>query len=248
MGFEGMFLTPDHFPETQMTSTFQASTSQTRHLKIAGITLLVAAMGLQGCANSEMGSRERGGLAGAAIGAIGGAIISSSTGGKAGTGAVVGGLAGAVAGNLWSKHMQDKQRALEKATQGTGIEVAQTADNRLKLNVPSDFSFDTGSAVVKPTMKPVLDEIARNLDPAVRVEVIGHTDSRGTDEVNKPLSINRADAVRDYLTARGVASARISIDGRGESQPVASNDTAEGRAQNRRVEIFLADKGQVPAR
>jgi outer membrane protein OmpA-like peptidoglycan-associated protein len=82
----------------------------------------------------------------------------------------------------------------------------------------------------------------------VRVEVIGHTDSRGSDEVNKPLSINRADAVRDYLTARGVASSRISIDGRGESQPVASNDTAEGRAQNRRVEIFLADKGQTQTR
>ena len=216
--------------------------------KLLGISLLAATLVLQGCANSEMGARERGGLTGAAIGAIGGAIISSSTGGKAGTGAVVGGLAGAVAGNLWSKHMQDKQKALEKATQGTGIEVAQTADNRLKLNVPSDFSFDSGSAVVKPTMKPVLDEIARNLDPTVRVEVIGHTDSRGSEALNKPLSINRADAVRDYLTARGVASSRISIDGRGESQPVASNDTAEGRAQNRRVEIFLADKGQAQAR
>ena len=228
-----------------MTSQFLVSTPR---LKVAGMALLVVALGLQGCANSNMGDRERGGLTGAALGAIGGAIISSSTGGKAGTGAVMGGIAGAVAGNLWSKHMQDKQKALEKATQGTGIEVAQTADNRLKLNVPSDFSFDSGSAVVKPTMKPVLDEIARNLDANVRVEVIGHTDSKGTDETNKPLSINRADAVRDYLAARGVASSRISIDGRGESQPVASNDTNEGRAQNRRVEIFLADKGQAQAR
>jgi outer membrane protein OmpA-like peptidoglycan-associated protein len=201
------------------------------------------AMLLQGCASSNMTDEQRTTLKGAVIGAVSGAVISSATGGKAGTGAVVGGVVGAVAGNIWSRHMEEKRKALEKATQGTAVDVARTADNRIKLNIPTDFSFDTNSAVVKPTMKPVLDEVSKGLDATVYVDVIGHTDSRGTDAINKPLSINRADAVRNYLATRGVTNSRIAINGVGASQPVASNDSEAGRAQNRRVEIYLADKG-----
>lgn len=206
------------------------------------MALACAGAMLAGCANTSMTDSQRRTATGAAIGAVSGAVIGSATGGKAGTGAVVGGLVGAVAGNLWSRHLEEKQRALEQATQGTGIEVARTADNRIKLNIPSDFSFDTGRANIKPQMKPVLDEIARNLQQDVRVDVIGHTDSTGSDAVNKPLSIERADAVRDYLTLRGVASQRIGIDGVGATQPIASNATEQGRAMNRRVEIFLTQK------
>jgi outer membrane protein OmpA-like peptidoglycan-associated protein len=86
-----------------------------------------------------------------------------------------------------------------------------------------------------------LDEIGRNLDANVRVTVVGHTDSTGSDQINDPLSRERALAVRDYLGARGVSSSRISIAGRGSHEPVASNDTEQGRAANRRVEIFLSE-------
>ena len=205
---------------------------------------LVVALGaaFAGCADRPLTAREQGTATGAAIGAVSGAVIGKATGGRAGSGAVVGGLVGAVAGNLWSKHMEEKQRALEQATQGTSVEVVRTADNRIKLNIPSDFSFDTGRAAIKPVMKPVLDEVARNLQTDVRIEVVGHTDSTGSVAVNQPLSVERADAVRSYLAARGVPSQRVSIDGVGAAQPIASNETAAGRAMNRRVEIFLAEK------
>lgn len=209
----------------------------------AGVVALAAAtLFAAGC--SSMSERERGTAQGAGAGAVAGAVIGSMTGGNAGRSAAIGGVVGAVAGNLWSKRMEDKREALARASQGTGVEVARTDDNRLKLNVPSDVSFDTGRADIRPQMRPVLDEIGRNLDANVRVTVVGHTDSTGSDQINDPLSRERAIAVRDYLSARGVSSSRVSIAGRGSREPVASNDTEAGRAANRRVEIFLSEPGQ----
>jgi outer membrane protein OmpA-like peptidoglycan-associated protein len=209
-------------------------------LQRSGTAALIVALVLAaGC--SSMSEREQGTAKGAGAGAVAGAIIGSMTGGSAGRGAVIGGAVGAVAGNLWSKRMEDKREALARASQGTGVEVARTEDNRLKLNVPSDVSFDTGRADIKPQMRPVLDEIGRNLDPNVRVTIVGHTDSTGSDAINDPLSRERALAVRDYLSARGVSPSRLSVAGRGSHEPVASNDTEAGRAANRRVEIFLSE-------
>jgi len=207
-----------------------------------GVVALAAALALTaGC--SSMSERERGTAQGAGAGAVAGAVIGSMTGGSTGRSAVIGGALGAVAGNLWSKHMEDKREALSRASQGTGVEVVRTDDNRLKLNVPSDVSFDTGRADIKPQMRPVLDEISRNLDPNVTVTVVGHTDATGSDAINEPLSRDRALAVRDYLTSRGVGVSRLRVDGRGAREPVASNDTDSGRAANRRVEIFLSEPG-----
>jgi outer membrane protein OmpA-like peptidoglycan-associated protein len=203
------------------------------------LALTVLAAALSGCA--DMSARQKGTATGAGIGAIGGAVLASATGGKAGTGAVVGGAIGAVAGNLWSKRMEDKRKAMEAATKGTGIDVVRTADDRLKVNVPADFSFDVGRAEVKPTMSPVLDKLAQGLDANMQLQVIGHTDSSGSDAVNNPLSLQRAEAVREHLTRRGVAVGRIAVEGRGEREPVADNGSAAGRAQNRRVEIYLRD-------
>ena len=212
-----------------------------RHLRPAltalGVAAVLAVTG--GCA--QMSERERGTAQGAGAGAVAGAILSGATGGSTTRGAVVGGAVGAVAGNLWSKRMEDKRRVLAQQTAGTGIAVDRTADNRLKLNVPSDVSFDTGSADIKPAMRPVLDEVGRNLDGAMRLTIVGHTDSTGGDAVNEPLSRQRAESVRSYLSARGVDASRVSVVGRGSREPVASNDTDSGRAANRRVEIFLAD-------
>ncbi|MBS0311022.1 MAG: OmpA family protein, partial [Proteobacteria bacterium] len=133
--------------------------------------------------------------------------------------------------------------AMEQATAGTGVGVSQTADNRLKLDIPSDISFDSGKYAIKPNMRPILDRFATTLNqnPVTTVTIIGHTDSTGSDAVNNPLSVNRAASVRDYLTARGVSASRIGVDGRGSREPVADNSTASGRAMNRRVEIFVAE-------
>lgn len=203
------------------------------------VLAVAAALAFAGCA--EMTPRQKGTATGAAVGAAAGAVIGSATGDHAGRGALIGGAIGAVAGNLWSKRMEDKRRQMEQATQGTGIDVARTPDNQLKVNVPSDFSFDVGRADIKPQMRPVLDQFAQGLDPVMRVTVVGHTDSTGSDALNDRLSVDRAVSVRSYLSGRGVDPARVAVAGRGEREPVASNDTEAGRAQNRRVEIYLSE-------
>jgi outer membrane protein OmpA-like peptidoglycan-associated protein len=216
--------------------------TMTPNLTLTRTALAAAVMlALAGCAGTEMSERQKGTATGAAVGAVAGAVIGSATGGKAGTGALVGAAAGAVAGNLWSKRMEDKRVAMEQATQGTGIEVARTADNQLKVNVPSDLSFDTGRADLKPALRPVLDQFAQGLDSTLHVFIVGHTDSTGSDAINEPLSLRRAQTVRDYLEARGVPAARLQTAGRGSREPLADNGTADGRAMNRRVEIFLRE-------
>ncbi len=205
--------------------------------------VLAASLSLAACAN--MSERQQDTAKGAGVGAVAGAVLGSIVGGRDGaqTGALLGGAAGAVGGNIWSKKMEDKRRSMEQATQGTGVEVARTADNQLKLQVPSDISFDVGSADLKPSLRTVLDSFAHGLanDPSMRVSVVGHTDSTGSDAINDRLSLERADSVRNFLVDRGVAAARIDTAGRGSHQPVADNTTEAGRARNRRVEIFLRD-------
>lgn len=206
------------------------------------IPVLAAGL-LSGCADMSENQRRTG--AGAGIGALAGAVLSSATGGNAGTGAVVGAGIGALGTYIWSRHMDEQKRAMEQATQGTGVTVVQTADNQLKLDIPSDISFDTGRAVVKPNLRPILDRFADGLrnNPRAEVRIVGHTDSTGSDAINNPLSQDRAASTRDYLVARGVPFDRFMVEGRGSHQPVASNDTVDGRARNRRVEIFVGEKG-----
>jgi outer membrane protein OmpA-like peptidoglycan-associated protein len=205
----------------------------------AVVALAVASVGIAGC--ESMSDRQKHTAVGAGVGAAGGAVVGKATGGNAATGAVVGGAIGAVAGNLWSKRMEDKRAEMSRATQGTGIQVARTSDNQLKVNVPSDFSFDSGSAMIKPQMRPVLDQFAQGLSANQRITIVGHTDNVGGDVLNNRLSLDRASSVREYLRAQGVDSSRIMVNGRGETQPIATNDTAQGRAENRRVEVFLSE-------
>jgi outer membrane protein OmpA-like peptidoglycan-associated protein len=200
---------------------------------------------LSGCAN--MSEEQKSGTGkGAAIGAATGAVLGAITGGGskgAVRGAAVGAAAGALGGYAWSSRMEEQKRQMEASTRGTGVEVTQTADNQLKLNIPSDISFDSGRADIKPNFRQILDDFARGLqgNPNARVTIIGHTDNVGSDAVNDPLSYNRAASVRNYLSTRGVPAGSISIDGRGEREPIASNATADGRARNRRVEIFVGE-------
>ena len=217
-------------------------------MKKISIAAIAGVLALSGCA--DMSPTQRGTATGAGIGAGLGGIIGAATGGGGGGralgGAAIGGAIGAVAGNIWSNRMENQKRAMEQATQGTGVQVTQTADNRLKLEIPSDISFDTGRADIKPEMRPVLDRFASTLveNPATTVTIVGHTDNTGSDAINNPLSVNRAQSARDYLVSRGVASSRISIDGRGSREPIADNSTEAGRARNRRIDIFLAERAQ----
>lgn len=195
-----------------------------------------------GCA--DMSDTQRRTAIGAGAGALGGAAIGAMTGGRAGTGAVIGAGVGALGTYIWSQHMEKQKQEMQAATQGTGVTVTQTADNQLKLDIPSDISFATNRSDIQPSFRPILDRFAEGLrnNPNADVRIIGHTDSTGSDAINDPLSLDRAMSTRNYLTARGVSGARIHVDGRGSREPIASNDTAEGRARNRRVEIFMGER------
>jgi outer membrane protein OmpA-like peptidoglycan-associated protein len=179
-----------------------------------------------------------------AIGAATGAAVGAMVHGSNRThGALAGAAIGALGGYAWSSHMEKQKRDMEQATRGTGVQVTQTPDNQLKLEVPSDISFDVGRADIKPNFAPILDRFAQTLNEnkVTRVRIVGHTDSTGTDAINDPLSVNRASSTRSYLASRGVDSSRIAIDGRGSREPVADNATEAGRAKNRRVEIFVGE-------
>lgn len=211
------------------------------------IAATVFALVATGCA--DMSATQRGTATGAGVGAGLGAILGGTTGGgggeRAAKGAVIGGAAGALIGNIWSNRMEKQKQAMEQATQGTGVQVSQTSDNRLKLEIPADVSFDTGRSDIKSNFRPVLERFAQTLNenPAATVTIIGHTDSVGGESVNQPLSVDRAANTRNYLAQRGVSSNRIAIEGRGEREPIASNNDASGRARNRRVEIYVAERG-----
>ena len=215
-------------------------TSLTRHLT-TGTTVLALATTLfvTGCANVSPTTRNT------AIGAGAGAVVGGLAGD--GKGAAIGAGLGALGGYIWSQHMENKKREMERVTAGTGVQVEQTADNQLKLNIPNDISFDTGSAVIKPHLQPILDQFAQGLggQPNTEVLIVGHTDSTGNDAINNPLSLQRANSARSYLMNRGVDGNRVRTEGKGSYQPVADNGTEAGRAKNRRIEIFLAERANA---
>jgi outer membrane protein OmpA-like peptidoglycan-associated protein len=213
--------------------------------QMAVTAALASALLITGCANTGgMSDTTRRTATGAGVGALGGAAIGAIAGGHAGKGALIGAGVGALGSYIWSQNLEKQKREMEAATQGTGVGVTQTADNQLKLDIPSDISFDTGRADIKGNFAPILDRFAEGLrnNPNAEVRIIGHTDSTGSDAINNPLSLQRAESTRNYLTSRGVNGARIQVQGMGSHQPVASNATNEGRARNRRVEIFVGER------
>jgi outer membrane protein OmpA-like peptidoglycan-associated protein len=216
--------------------------------KVITASALTVAIGLSGCAN--MSETQKGTAKGAGIGAAAGSVLGAIAGGGKGAaiGAAVGAGAGAIAGNVWSKKMEAQKQEMEQATAGTGVGVTKTGDNQLKLEIPSDISFDKGKSNIKPNLRPILDKFASGLqaNQVARVTIVGHTDSSGSDIVNDPLSVNRAASARNYLAERGVAFNRITIDGRGSHEPLVANDTEANRAKNRRVEIFVAEPETPP--
>ena len=204
------------------------------------ITLaLMGSVVLTGC--ETMTTQQKGVGGGAAIGAIAGQVI-----GKDKKATAIGAALGALGGYVWSRQMEDKKRQMEAATAGTGTEVTQTADNQLKLSIPNDISFASGKSDIQARLKPILDQFAQgvNQQGSMEVKIIGHTDSTGSDAINNPLSMRRAESARDYLVSRGVAASRISTEGRGSREPIADNATEAGRARNRRIDIYLAERAR----
>lgn len=178
-------------------------------------------------------------LNGALLGGVIGAGVTAFTGGdtkNVATAAAVGAVAGGLVGN----HLDKQEAALRSQLANDDISITNTGES-LIVSLPQDITFDTDSADLRPTLRSDLNVVARNLQefPNSTVQVVGHTDSEGDATYNLGLSHRRAGSVADVLQADGVGYDRIRTSGRGEDQPVASNLTPEGRAQNRRVEIVV---------
>lgn len=176
---------------------------------------------------------------GAGVGALGGYLAGDVIGGRRDrTERIIGTGVGAIAGGAIGGYMDRQERALRERTAGTDVEVIRQGDDIL-LNIPSGVTFATNSFAIQPQFRGTLDRVAQTLGEyeQTMIDVYGHTDSSGNDGINLPLSQNRARSVADYLSSRGVRATRIATQGFGSSQPVATNDTPAGRAENRRVEI-----------
>ena len=208
---------------------------------IAGV--LLASLSLTACVTDpEPGEKK---ISKAAIGGVGGALggylLGDLIGGKRDrTEKIVGAGIGAVAGAGVGYYMDEQEKKLKQQTAGTGVDVIRDGDN-LILDMPSNVTFGVDSSNIDPQFRTTLDSVASTLSQYEKtyIDVLGHTDSTGSDTYNQGLSERRASSVAGYLESRGVQSARVATRGYGESQPKASNATEEGRAENRRVEIRL---------
>ena len=184
-----------------------------------------------------------------AIGGVGGAGLGYLLGGLIGgkTARIVGAGIGAAAGGYVGYRMDEQIRELDEATAGTGVDVTQTPNgDGILVNLP-EVTFAVDSATISPAMRAVLDDVAASMIryPNSLIDVMGHTDSTGSDQYNLELSRRRAESVTNYLVSRGVARARIESIGYGEQYPIADNTTEEGRARNRRVEIRITPVTQA---
>jgi outer membrane protein OmpA-like peptidoglycan-associated protein len=180
------------------------------------------------------------GAMGAAAGAAAGAAIGAATGGGAGKGAAIGAGVGALAGVGIGVYQDRQQAKLRERLQASGVSVTRDGDNII-LNMPSDITFDVNQSDIKPAFYETLNSVAIVLKEfdKTSVSVYGHADATGTDSYNQGLSERRASSVSSYLASQGVRGQRLHAVGFGESKPIASNATASGRAQNRRVEIVI---------
>jgi outer membrane protein OmpA-like peptidoglycan-associated protein len=180
---------------------------------------------------------KRGATIGAVAGAIAGAVIGNQSGNNR-TGAVVGAAAGAAVGAAVGRRMDKQEQELRQIE---GVEVTRPSEGQIDVRLTNDILFDLNSSALRSASRTTLNELGDNFRqyPDNRLIVEGHTDSSGTDAYNQKLSEQRASSVADYLIDRGVAASKITVYGFGEARPKASNDTAEGRQLNRRVEIHI---------
>lgn len=199
---------------------------------------------LAGCTtNPYTGEREAGkaGVYGG-IGAVTGAVIGAATSSKKDRtkGALIGAAVGGAAAGGYGYYVDTQEAKLRQTLQGTGVQVQRNGDN-LTLIMPGNITFASNSADISSSFYPTLNSLVQVFKEFNKngIEIVGHTDSTGSMQLNQDLSNRRAQSVAAYLTANGVAASRISAFGVGPNQPIASNNTAAGRAQNRRVEINL---------
>ncbi len=204
--------------------------------KAIAAMLLSGGLILSGCGLSNTAK-------GAGIGAGAGAIIGAGVGRVAGNtalGAIIGGVVGGTAGTLIGKKMDKQKKELEEQVKNAKIESVNEGQ-AIRVTFDSGILFATNSSTLSSTSQNSLRSFAANLKANSQTDmlIIGHTDNTGSDRINDPLSLNRASSVRSFLSAQGVDSSRMRVDGKGSHEPVADNSTASGRKENRRVEVYI---------
>ena len=217
------------------------------NLKILTLGVSAAALVAAGCtttdpyrSNPPRNNTGTGAIVGAVAGGLLGYLTNTSDSEEGRTNALIGAGVGPHAGAAVGNYMDRQQRELEQQLSGSGVGVAREGDT-LILRMPSDVTFATASANIDSRFYAVLDDVAQVLntyDQSI-VDIVGHADSRGELAYNQTLSEQRASSVAGYLINRGVLRERLYVAGMGETAPIASNDTEQGRAMNRRVEIVI---------
>lgn len=197
--------------------------------------LLLVPFALGGC--SSLSNTEQGAIIGAGAGAAGGAAVGKAAGGTAEgaiLGAVIGGTAGAIIGNRMDRKAEELDQELANA------EVERIGEG-IKVTFDSGLLFDFDSSALRSNAEQNLTEFAGSMEeyPETNILIVGHTDAKGSDSYNQQLSDNRAESAAEHLIRQGLNPGRITTMGKGESEPVATNDTEAGRQQNRRVEVAI---------
>ena len=210
-------------------------------IKVASI-FLGSALLLSSCESVQNANNQQKGTAiGAATGAVLGAVIGNNVGSGKNSelGAVLGAVVGGAAGNVIGRKMDKQAKEIKETLPGAEVErVGEGIKVTMKENIVN-FAFDSSN--LTSAAKTDLDKLAKVLknNPDTNINIYGHTDSKGSDSYNLALSERRANAVKSYLSSKGISSSRMIATGMGESNPVATNDTESGRAQNRRVEFAI---------
>jgi outer membrane protein OmpA-like peptidoglycan-associated protein len=213
-------------------------------------TLVGAGLVLSGCQTMSGQGNDIGGVSydkaalGALIGAAAGYGVSKgiNNGSSSQNNRAI--AIGAILGGASGLYLDNKEKKLREQMAGTGVDVGRNPDGSVQLIMPGSITFDTNKSNIKPNFYGTLNKVAQTLaeDNKSAILVTGYTDNTGNDSINIPLSQARAQSVKNYLASQGVSSSRIDAQGLGSSNPIASNATAAGKEQNRRVEISIYAK------
>ena len=211
--------------------------TKTNNIKRSATALLLAAATLGSAACASMSQKERGAVIGAGAGAAIGGVIGNQTGSTA-RGAIIGAVVGGAAGAIIGHQMDQQAKELDQSIPGAKVE---RVGEGIQVTFESGLLFDFDSDRIRPDAAANFQELARSLNKFgnSNLLIVGHTDSQGEDAYNLGLSQRRANAASAYLQSQGVPASRISTSGRGESEPVATNDTEAGKQLNRRVEVAI---------
>lgn len=202
-------------------------------MKKTMIAVALSSFVISGCASNYSNTQK-----GAGIGAVVGALIGKGTGDNDKSRYVWGAALGALAGSAIGNYMDKQEAAFREELADSGVEVYREGDS-IRLSIPGNITFASGNAAIVTSFYPVLEDVAKVLNryEKTKLSIEGHTDSVGNATYNRQLSIQRANSVANYLQGTGVVANRLQTIGMGESQPISSNDNAQGRQENRRVEL-----------